>query len=55
MDEWHELAEEVKSGRQPKVAELIEGIAEKKIGSLSIDEIAEIINGNAGQIMFCWE
>lgn len=55
MDEYYELAEEVKSGRQPKAAILIEEIAERDIGSLSIDDIAEIINGNSGQIMFCWE
>jgi hypothetical protein len=55
MDEYYELAEEVKSGRQPKAAILIEEIAEREIASLSIDYIAEIIDGNSGKLMFYWE
>lgn len=53
-NEWFELAEEVKKGTQPDAAAFIEGIAERRIASMTIEEIADIIEHNNGQLMFCW-
>lgn len=55
MSEWHELAEEVKSGAQPDVATYIEWIAERKITSMTVEDIADIIEHNMGQLMFLWK
>jgi hypothetical protein len=52
--EWYELAEEVKSGAQPDAAVFIEGIAERKIAAITLEEIADIIESNNGQLMSCW-
>lgn len=52
--EWYEMAEEVKSGAQPDAAVFIEGIAERKIAVMTVEEIADIIESNNGQLMFCW-
>lgn len=52
--EWYEMAEEVKNGAQPDAAVFIEGIAERKIAVMTVEEIANIIESNNGQLMFCW-
>lgn len=52
--EWFEMAEEVKGGAQPDAAVFIEGIAERKITAMTVEEIADIIESNNGQLMFCW-
>jgi hypothetical protein len=54
VSEWYELAEEVKNGVQPDAAVFIEGIAERKIAAMTVEEIADIIESNSGQLMFCW-
>jgi hypothetical protein len=53
-NEWYDLAEEVKNGTQPDAAVFIEGIAERKIASMTVEDIADIIESNSGQLMFCW-
>ena len=54
VNEWYELAEEVKNGAQPDAAVFIEGISERKIAAMTIGDIADIIESNNGQLMFCW-
>ena len=54
INEWYELAEKVKNGTQPDAAIFIEGISERKIAAMAIEKIADIIESNSGQLMFCW-
>lgn len=54
MSEWYELAQEVKNGVQPDAAVFIVGIAESKIAAMTVEGIADIIESNNGQLMFCW-
>ena len=54
MSEWYELAKEVKNDAQPDADVFIEGIAERKIAAITLEEIADIIESNSGQLMFCW-
>ncbi|QDR81326.1 hypothetical protein [Sporomusa termitida] len=53
-NEWYELAEDVKRGGQPEAAIFVEGVTERKIASMTVEEIADIIEHNNGQLMFCW-
>lgn len=55
MSEWYEMAEEVKYCEQPDAAAYIEWIAERKIASMTVEEIADIIEHNMGQLMFLWK
>lgn len=54
MSEWYEMAEEVKNGAHLDAAVFIEGIAERKIAAMTLEEIADVSKSNSGQLMFCW-